>query len=288
MKKRKKSCNWIIITILILLLGISVGYSALSSMLSMSGEVIVTPHVETTYPVNYAVQIYGINEDVDASDNPIGLTFGPATGDNYNNKYVTHTYEETSPGSGEYYVKIITHTVASNGSETTTEEFLTNSAYENVTRTEEQKNKYDINLHEMTWTQIAAVSDKTDFLDCILCGNTKKVELSLNGTIGTGITPTQYGDGTGILDKTINKYYKEWNPAANENSAVGTNVTLDINEQSFGSNARNAGGITEGLGNNGHGYSKFSSTDSKDYVSHYYDSAFLQRVCFNEANNSSG
>ncbi len=125
-------------------------------------------------PVNYAVQIYGINEDVDASGNPIGLTFGPAVGDNYNNKYVTHSYEETSIGSGIYNVIIQTHTVAANGSETTAEEYLTNSSSENVTRTEEQKNKYDINMHEMTWTQIAAVADKTDFLDCMLCGDTKK------------------------------------------------------------------------------------------------------------------
>ncbi len=242
MRKRKKSCNWIIITILILLLCISVGYSALSSMLSMSGEVTVMP--EKRYPINYAVQIYGINEDVDADGNPLELTFGPATGDNYNNKYVTHEYEETSPGSGEYYVKIITHTVASNGTETTSPEYLykNGGTTEYVTRTETQKNKYDVNLHEMTWEEIANVPDKTVFWDCLLCGDTKKVELSLNSTIATGNKYNQYGDGTGSIATTIKNMYRKWNPRPSDNAAVGTGVTLDSNEETYGSNARNAGG----------------------------------------------
>jgi len=332
--------------------------------------------------LGYAVQIYGINEDVDASGNSIGLTFGPATGDNYNNKYVTHRYEETSTGSGVYNVIIVTHTVDSNGNETTTEANLTNSASENVTRTETDKNKYDINMHEMTWAQIAAVSDKTNFLDCMLCGDTKKVEMYLNDTIGTGTTYNQYGDGAGTLYGAVNTYYRMWNPAYNNsdttrnNSAVGTNVTLDTNEQNYGSNARNAGGYsvshiratligqnaktnigyagdvnlnesnslysclprdlknvitakkvryvtgsndtsgnyslneditdkiwafsqremygtgkytgttTEGLGNDGHGYTKFSSTDSKYYISSYNNEGATQRVCYNETGNT--
>jgi len=333
-------------------------------------------------PVGYAVQIYGINEDIDASGNSIGLTFGPATGDDYNNKYVTHRYEETSTGSGVYNVIIVTHTVDSNGNETTTEANLTNSASENVTRTEEQKNQYDINMHEMTWAQIAAVSDKSNFLDCMLCGDTKKVEMYLNDTIGTGTTYNQYGDGAGILYGAVNKYYRMWNPPYNNstypernNSAVGTGVTLDTDELKSGSNARNAGGYsvshiratligqnaktnigyagdinliesnslysclprdlknvitakkvryvtgsnytsgnyslneditdkiwafsqremygtgeytgttTEGLGNDGHGYTKFSSTDSKYYISSYNDNNATQRVCYNESGN---
>ena len=135
---------------LILLFSISIGYSALSSTLSMSGEVTVSAP-PTTYPVSYAVQIYGINEDVDENDEVLGLTFGPASGDNYNNKYVTHRYEETSAGSGVYNVIIQTHTVAANGNETLAEEYLTNSVSENVTRTGQEKNKYDKNIHEMTW-----------------------------------------------------------------------------------------------------------------------------------------
>ena len=332
-------------------------------------------------PVGYAVQIYGINEDVDGNGETLGLTFGPATGANYNNSYITHEYVETSSGSGIYNVKIITHTVAANGNESTTEEYLTNSASENVTRTEAQKNKYNKNLHEMTWAQIAQVSDKTEFLDCMLCGDTKKVELALNDTIGTGRTYNQYGDGAGTLDGAINQYYRMWNPAYNSpsttrnNSAVGTGVTLDSNEINSGSNARNAGGYsvshiratligensktnigyagdvnlseatslysclpntlknvitakkvkyvtgssssnyslndditdkiwafsqremygngqdsgttTEGLGNDGHGYSKFASTDSKYYISSYdNNSSSPQRVCYNESGNT--
>jgi len=382
MRKRKKSCNCIIGLILLLLFSISIGYSALSSTLSMSGIVSISAP-PTTYLVKYAVQIYGINEDVDSNGDTLGLTFGPATGDNYNNKYVTHRYEETSTGSGIYNVIIETHTVAANGDETIAEEFLKNSASENVTRTEAEKNKYNKNLHEMTWAQIAAVTDKTEFLDCMLCGDTKKVELYLNDTIGSGATYNQYGDGTGMLYGVIKQYYRMWNPSSNNttypernNLAVGIDVTLDSNEKSKGSNARNAGGYsvshiratligensktnigyagdvnlnesnslysclprdlknvitakkvryvtgtsissynlndditdkiwafseremygtgeytgitTEGIGNDGHGYSKFASTDSKYYISSYNNNTANQRVCFTElgVNNS--
>ena len=326
--------------------------------------------------VSYAVQIYGINEDVDASGNPIGLTFGPALG-NSNNKYVTHKYEERTDESGVYNVIIVTHLVKPDGSEIKTESPLINQVTDKyVTRTEAEKNKYDINLHEMTWEQISAVSDKTDFLDCLLCGDTKKVELCLNNTIGTGETYNQYGDGAGILYYSINSYYRIWNPAYNNsnlamnNSAIGIGVTLDSRELEYGSNAKNAGGYsvshiratlvgqnektntryagdvnlnetnslysclprdlknvitakkvkyvtgtstssyslnddivdkiwvfsereiygtgyltgvtTEGVGADGHGYSKFALQDSEDYISSYIDSGVVQRSYFCE------
>ena len=200
--------------------------------------------------VKYAVQIYGINQDVDASNETLGLTFGPATGTNsYQNSYVTHEYEETSEGSGEYYVKIVTHTVAENGTETVNETpvYLTDSSSSRVVRSTAEKEAYDINLHEMSWAEIEAVSDKSVFRDCMLCGDTKSVNLTLNGTIMSGSTQTAYGDGAGMLYNTVNQYYRMWNPAKNNstssynNSAVGTGVTLDSNEQKYGSNARNAG-----------------------------------------------
>ena len=339
----------------------------------------ITLFAQWKKPVNYAVQIYGINEDVDANGETLGLTFGPAIGEDYNNKYITHAYEETSPGSGVYNVKIITHTVAANGDETTTEEFLTNSASENVIRTEAEKNKYNKNIHEMTWAQIAAVTDKTEFLDCMLCGDTKKVELYLNDTVGTGITYNQYGDGAGMLYGSVNQYYRMWNPAYNNpnaaynNSAVGQNIFPSAEEQELGLNGGIAGGYsvshiratligqnaktntdyagdvnlsetnslysclpstlksvisakkvryvtgytsydlgnyslnddiadkiwafseremygtatytgttTEGLGNDGHGYSKFANTDSKYYISSYNSNSATQRICYNE------
>ena len=204
----------------------------------------IEPEPEPEPDVKYAVQIYGINQDVDSSGNTLGLTFGPATGANYNNSYVTHRYEETSAGSGSYYVKIVTHEVDSNGAESTTEEYLKNSSGNNVTRTTAEKNKYDINLHNMTWAEISAVSDKTAFKDCMLCGDTKSVELNLNSTIKASSVSNQYGDGAGMLYSTINSYYRRWNPSQSDNSYVGTGVTLDSNEENSGSNARNAGGYS--------------------------------------------
>lgn len=193
-------------------------------------------------PTKYAVQIYGINQDVDADGNTLGLTFGPAVGANYNNSYVTHEYEETSEGSEEYYVKIITHAVAANGSETISSAYLTDSSSNNVTRTQAQVTaRENINLHEMTWAQIKAVQDKTVFEDCMLCGDTKSVSLTLNSTIASGSVYNQYGDGAGMLCNTVKSttdaYYKTWNPRPSQNAYVGTGVTLDSNEIDFGSNA---------------------------------------------------
>ena len=212
--------------------------------LSLTNNDTVTLYAQWAVKTKYAVQIYGINQDEDADGNPLGLTFGPATGADYNNSYVTHEYEETSSGSGQYYVKIVTHTVAADSSETTSEAYLIDSSGNNVVRTTAEKNKYDVNMHNMTWTQIAAVPDKTVFTDCMLCGDTKSVEMTLNSTLASGSRYAQYGDGAGCLHYTINDYYKIWNPNQSENSYVGTGVTLDSNETGCGSNARNAGGYS--------------------------------------------
>ena len=330
--------------------------------------------------VKYAVQIYGINEDKDANGNPLGLTFGPATGVNYNNAYVTHTYEETSENSGEYYIKIVTHTVAADGTETTSMEYLMDSSDNKVVRTQEQKTaRENISLHEMTWSEIAAVSDKTLFEDCMLCGDTKSVTLTLNSTIeGVGENTQQfeqYGDGAGTLNGTIKDYYRIWNPNSSQNAAIGTGVTLNSGETSNGSNARNGGGYktshvrasligkeksnptvgyagdvnlseetclysciesdlqdvitpkkvkyttgtssnytlnddiadkiwlfsdkemygtgqnsgqtSEGLGTDGVGYSRFSNTESKYYISSYGNNSNTNRVCYTENGESS-
>ena len=325
------------------------------------------PHKE----IKYAVQIYGINQDVDSDNNQLGLTFGPATGADYNNSYVTHDYVETSEGSGIYNVKIITHTVAADLSETTSEEYLKNSSGVNVTRTAEEKEKYNINMHELTWTEIAEVPDKTVFKDCMLCGDTKSVRLTLNDSLETDTEITQYGDGAGSLGESINEFYRKWNPNVTQNSAVGSNVSMTDGEREWGSNAREygaystshvrasligkensnptigfagddnlsednciysciesdlqdvitakkvkyvtgystgsytlnsniadkiwlfsarevygvgdiAGYTSEGLGTNGVGYSKFSDTESKSYMSAYSDNGSLKRIAYAE------
>ena len=196
-------------------------------------------------PTKYAVQIYGINQDVDANGNTLGLTFGPATGANYNNAYVTHTYELYGPG--KYRVKIITHTVASNGSETTTTEYLKNSSNQDVTRTQAQVNaRENISLHDMTWTEIAAVSDKTVFEDCMLCGDTKSVSLTLNSTIAKGSDYNQdfkqYGDGAGTLyttlDALIEADYTRWNYQQNTAKNEGGYSSSRIRATLIGKNSK--------------------------------------------------
>ena len=192
-------------------------------------------------PIKYAVQIYGINQDVGADGTTkLGLTFGPAVGADYNNSYVTHEYEETSEGSREYYVKIVTHTVSASGTETTSSNYLCKNGgtTDKVTRTEAQVTaRQNINLHKMTWAQIKQVGDKTLFEDCMLCGDTKSVSLTLNSTIASGNAYNQYGDGAGVLNDSINTYYKIWNPSTSQNDKA-------TNGGNYGSNAGNAGGYS--------------------------------------------
>lgn len=45
--------------------------------------------------INYAVSIYGIEEDTDENGNPVGLTFGPATGDSYLDSSKSHAPVES-------------------------------------------------------------------------------------------------------------------------------------------------------------------------------------------------
>ncbi len=189
-------------------------------------------------PLKYAVQIYGINEDKNEKGETLGLTFGPATGDNYNNKYVTHRYEETAVGSGVYNVIIVTHTVAADGTETTTEEILKNSSENNVIRTSAEKDRYDKNIHSMTWSQIAAVQNKEDFLDCMLCGDTKAVEIVLNSELDKGNSYTQNGDGAGFLEESIKNKYIWWNPTS-EAEPTATN-----SDEQTGTNGTDAGGYS--------------------------------------------
>ena len=186
--------------------------------------------------VKYAVQIYGIQQDEDNDGNKLGLTFGPATGTNYNEGYVTHTYKQNS--NGTYDVIRVYHRVSENGNETVTENVLKNSKQETVTRTEKEKNKYDRNIHDMSWEEIKNQSqeDPTVFLDCMLCGDTKSVKMYLNEKIADEKEDyTCYGDGTGCIVRTIKNNYKMWNPGKAQNKEVKANSF-------FGSNAKDSGG----------------------------------------------
>ena len=215
--------------------GTGTAYTDGQSVINLTGTTLYAQW--SSKPIKYAVQIYGINQDEDMDGNELGLSFGPASGADYNNAYVTHSYEETSSGSNIYYVKIVTHTVATNGTETTSEQYLTKANGDYVTRTAEEMAKYNVNIHNMTWLQIASVVDKTAFLDCMLCGDTKSVELTINDVVGMANPYVQNGDGAGTISTSINSYYEKWNPSSSENSAA-TNGGVS------GSSARDAGGYS--------------------------------------------
>lgn len=180
--------------------------------------------------MKYAFRIYGINQDIGENGETLGLTFGTAT------THITHSYEDT--GSGDYYVVIEYHSTGSDGEDTISRtEYLTNSSGEKVTRTLEEKEKYDINLHDMTWGQIAAQSkeDPTVFRDCMLCGDSKGINFYLNDTISSGSGGSSIGDGFGMIYNKIKSEYQRWNPSRSQNLAA-------TNGGTSGSNAREAGG----------------------------------------------
>ena len=156
--------------------------------------------------VKYAVQVYGINQDEDGNGATLGLTFGPATGADYNNKYVTHDYDENGN-----LVKL-TYTVGNDTPERTTL---------NVTRTTSaEREQYGKKLHDMTWAEIAAEPNKEVFTDSMLCGDTKCVKLDLNSTIkNTSYTQNANGDGTSVLYNIINSNYRKWNDSNNNDKA---------------------------------------------------------------------
>ena len=210
------------------------------------GDTTLFAQWEKLNTIKYAVQIYGINQDEDANGNPLGLTFGPATENDYTNTYITHSYEETSSGSNMYYVVRNIHTVAANGADSVSTAYLYKNGgnTEKVVRSAAEKAKYDVNIHTMTWTEIANTVDKTVFLDCMLCGDTKSVTFTLNDTIASGNTFTQYGDGTGMLLNSIAPYYRMWNPSNTSTQYPERNNAAAIHGSTEGSNAVDAGGYS--------------------------------------------
>ena len=126
----------------------------------------------------YAVVLYGIQHDRYADQNgkvpgTAGLTFGPATGRNYQETYRAHV---------------------------TLEEY------------EEDPEAY-ICLHWMTWEEIAnqSLKDPTAFRNCLEQGCTHAVDLMLNSTLLSKDYSSQItGDGVGGILKGVKRVYLCW------------------------------------------------------------------------------
>ena len=137
------------------------------------------PNPEKTWNDRYAVAIYGIRHDnyIDANGEAkeaAGLTFGPAYGNNYLDKYRAHVTEE------EY---------AENPQD-------------------------NLCLHWMTWEEIAeqSLEDPTVFHDCLVHGCTHAVDLRLNDTLlYKDYTKKITGDGAGVLLEGIKRVFLHWN-----------------------------------------------------------------------------
>lgn len=148
-----------------------------------------------TYNMKYAVRLYGIEADVDADGKTLGLTFGPATGEDYRTLKSGMTGEEAATyDSGSGYVA-----------------HVSKAEYDNGT----------VCLHWMTWDEIAkqSASDPHAFDDCLAAGCTHSVNVDLNnkirGTDYSSSVASWTGDGAGMFYNSINSGYRVWNQSNN-------------------------------------------------------------------------
>ncbi len=135
------------------------------------------------YNVKYAVCLWGINQGKDRYGNTLGLTFGPATGDDYTNTYAAHiSQEDYNAGEG-----ICLHWM-------TWDEIIAQSE-----------------------------EDPTAFEACLEYGCTHSVNLKLNSTLlATSYEDKMNsGDGAGMLYDSIASDYRSWN-ASNSSSDGGS------------------------------------------------------------------
>lgn len=166
------------ISILTLMIGLIFVTALLSVNVSAFAESTSSTEAGPHWNDRYAVALYGIrhdqyvNHDGEATG-PAGLTFGPATGKKYLEKYRSHV---------------------------TLEEY-------------EEDRVENICLHWMTWEEIAGQSlkDPTVFHDCLVHGCTHAVDLTLNSTLlkedySSRIT----GDGVGAILDGVKRCYLCW------------------------------------------------------------------------------
>ncbi len=136
-----------------------------------------------TWNDRYAVALYGIRHDEYVDENgeaagTAGLTFGPATGKYYLDRYRAHVKQK------EY----------------------------------EENPQENICLHWMSWEEIAeqSLKDPTVFHDCLVYGCTHSVDLTLNSKLlYKDYTKKITGDGAGVLLDSVKRVYLRWNKSRN-------------------------------------------------------------------------
>ena len=158
------------------------GLVTVITLLSLSVSVLaeeLPPEEETPHwNDRYAVALYGIQHDKYVDQNgktagTAGLTFGPATGKSYLDKYRSHV---------------------------TLEEY-------------EEDPEENICLHWMTWEEIVdqSLKDPTVFHDCLVHGCTHAVDLTLNSTLlSKDYSSKITGDGVGAILNGVKQCYRCW------------------------------------------------------------------------------
>lgn len=146
----------------------------------------------TSGNVRYAVQLYGIEEDIDENGDVMGLTFGPALGKDYSTQVGVHSPTGFTASGNR-------HRCIHNDS------WPTIISYNN--------------------------SDPYVYEQCIEEGCTHSVELNLNSTLAnSSFTVNYYGDGPSMLYRELltnnaNFQHLQWNPLQSTNSIdYGNNV----------------------------------------------------------------
>lgn len=142
-----------------------------------------------TVNMKYAVRLYGIEADKDAEGNTLGLTFGPATGEDYRG------INQTDGTAKVEYGKASTQGYVAHVSKDSGEKCL----------------------HWMTWEEISqeASKDPHIFDDCLAAGCTHSVNVALNSTLLNSSfaqdVSTWKGDGAGGFSQSLNNEFLQWN-----------------------------------------------------------------------------
>ncbi len=144
-----------------------------------------------TADVLYAVRLFGIDMDVDADGKALGLTFGPASGEDY--RFLQEGADGSEAADYQSGSGYVAHCAKGEG----------------------------VCLHWMTWEEIAAqsASNPHAFDACLIAGCTHSVKVYLNDTLKNASYADAgwTGDGAGILAVSFVNGYRKWNGTGSGN-----------------------------------------------------------------------
>ena len=188
------------------------------------------------YKMKYAVMLYGIGQDTDENNEKMGLTFGPATGDDYNNGFIAHEVDD------ETKIQFENETYPSNS-----HNVIVDKKTKEPLGTDEKGNAYRC-IHYDNWQTIVYWNreDPHVYDKCVQNNCTHSVELDLSkapGVFNGQFNMYGSGDGTGgLYDSFKDGVNPTWNMNYTDDmNYAGSRVRAILNGSDQYTKADNAG-----------------------------------------------